>query len=215
MTALSPKPGGNGNPAPPLAKREKQRQETRQRVYQAALATFRRDGVQDARIDDIAKAAGVSHGTFYFHFPTKEDVLRERLALSKQVVTDAIAALAEDAPLSRVIDTVCESIASEWQAEPDLFVEVGVVGLRQATEALTTAAVDPLRTTLAARFVASASNGTLSSTLPAPLLADVFLVNAFAGALAWCATPTLPLVTVLQQVAQLFLHGASRANLAR
>ena len=57
--------------------REAQRQETRQRVYAAAVAEFRRVGMAAADVSVIAKEAGVARGTFYFHFPTKEHVLAE------------------------------------------------------------------------------------------------------------------------------------------
>jgi TetR/AcrR family transcriptional regulator, repressor for uid operon len=57
--------------------RDAQRQQTRQRVYAAALAEFKRTGMAAADVGDIATAAGVARGTFYFHFPTKEHVLAE------------------------------------------------------------------------------------------------------------------------------------------
>jgi TetR/AcrR family transcriptional repressor of uid operon len=57
--------------------RDAQRQQTRQRVYAAALAEFKRTGLAAADVRDIAAAAGVARGTFYFHFPTKEHVLAE------------------------------------------------------------------------------------------------------------------------------------------
>ena len=57
--------------------REAQRQQTRQRVYAAAIAEFKRTGMADADVGVIAKEAGVARGTFYFHFPTKEHVLAE------------------------------------------------------------------------------------------------------------------------------------------
>ncbi len=57
--------------------REAQRQETRQRVYAAAVAEFKRAGMAAADVGVIAKEAGVARGTFYFHFPTKEHVLAE------------------------------------------------------------------------------------------------------------------------------------------
>lgn len=57
--------------------RDAQRQQTRQRVYTAALAEFKRTGMAAADVGDIAAAAGVARGTFYFHFPTKEHVLAE------------------------------------------------------------------------------------------------------------------------------------------
>src|SRR3984957_20460261 len=57
--------------------REAQRRETRQRVYAAAIAEFKRAGLAAADVGVIAKEAGVARGTFYFHFPTKEHVLAE------------------------------------------------------------------------------------------------------------------------------------------
>ena len=38
---------------------------------------FRRIGAAHAQIDRIATTGGVARGTFYFHFPTKDDVLLE------------------------------------------------------------------------------------------------------------------------------------------
>lgn len=57
--------------------RDLQRLATRERVYQAAVDEFERSGVADADISAIVSAAGVSRGTFYFHFPTKEHALAE------------------------------------------------------------------------------------------------------------------------------------------
>ncbi|HEX3923095.1 MAG TPA: TetR family transcriptional regulator [Streptosporangiaceae bacterium] len=57
--------------------REVQRQQTRKRVYTAALTEFKRAGLADADVGAIAAAAGVARGTFYFHFPTKEHVVAE------------------------------------------------------------------------------------------------------------------------------------------
>jgi TetR/AcrR family transcriptional regulator, repressor for uid operon len=57
--------------------REVQRLETRQRVYTAAVAEFRRVGMAAADVSVIVREAGVARGTFYFHFPAKEHILAE------------------------------------------------------------------------------------------------------------------------------------------
>jgi len=57
--------------------REVRRLQTRQRVYAAAIAEFKRTGMAAADVGVIAKEARVARGTFYFHFPTKEHVLAE------------------------------------------------------------------------------------------------------------------------------------------
>jgi AcrR family transcriptional regulator len=57
--------------------RETQRLQTRERLLGAAVAEFKRAGLAAADVGAIVTAAGVAHGTFYFHFPTKEHVLLE------------------------------------------------------------------------------------------------------------------------------------------
>ena len=43
----------------------------------AAIAEFKRSGLAAADVGAVVAAAGVAHGTFFFHFPTKEHVLLE------------------------------------------------------------------------------------------------------------------------------------------
>ncbi|SCX00848.1 TetR/AcrR family transcriptional regulator [Mycolicibacterium fluoranthenivorans] len=57
--------------------REQRRRQTRERILGAAIAEFTSSGMAHADIDTIATAAGVAHGTFFFHFPSKEHVLLE------------------------------------------------------------------------------------------------------------------------------------------
>jgi AcrR family transcriptional regulator len=57
--------------------REAKRLQTRERLFGAAIAEFKRAGMAEADVGTIVAAAGVAHGTFFFHFPTKEHVLLE------------------------------------------------------------------------------------------------------------------------------------------
>jgi TetR/AcrR family transcriptional repressor of uid operon len=50
---------------------------TRERILGAAIAEFKRSGMARADVSAIVAAAGVAHGTFFFHFPSKEHVLLE------------------------------------------------------------------------------------------------------------------------------------------
>ena len=49
--------------------------EKRKRILQAAVQTFGRRGFHEARIAEIASAAGVAEGTVYLYFKNKEDLL--------------------------------------------------------------------------------------------------------------------------------------------
>ena len=70
--------------------RETKRLQTRERLMGAAIAEFKRSGLAAADVGAIVTAAGVAHGTFFFHFPTKEHVLlelerREEERIAKQL----------------------------------------------------------------------------------------------------------------------------------
>lgn len=70
--------------------RETKRLQTRERLMGAAIAEFKRAGMAEADVGAIVAAAGVAHGTFFFHFPTKEHVLleleqREEERIAKQL----------------------------------------------------------------------------------------------------------------------------------
>jgi AcrR family transcriptional regulator len=46
-------------------------------IIDAALVVFGERGLSNARLEDIAKRAGVSKGTIYLYFPNKEELFRE------------------------------------------------------------------------------------------------------------------------------------------
>ena len=51
-------------------------EEKRQRILDAALRTFVRHGFYNAKVSEIAREAGVAHGTVYLYFKSKEHLLR-------------------------------------------------------------------------------------------------------------------------------------------
>lgn len=61
----------------PNAPRSPKGARTRARLLEAAKAVFEETGFLEARISDIAEHAGLSHGTFYHYFDSKEQAFRE------------------------------------------------------------------------------------------------------------------------------------------
>lgn len=57
--------------------RDVRRRQTRERILGAAISEFKLSGMAGADVNAIVAAAGVAHGTFFFHFPSKEHVLLE------------------------------------------------------------------------------------------------------------------------------------------
>jgi AcrR family transcriptional regulator len=52
-------------------------EERPRQILEAALAVFAERGLTGARLDDIARRAGLSKGTIYLYFPNKEELFRE------------------------------------------------------------------------------------------------------------------------------------------
>jgi AcrR family transcriptional regulator len=73
-------------PAALPGRRERQVDSTRARLFEAAIAELRRVGLARANVARIAREAGVSRPTFYFHFPTKEHVLLELQFLEERAL---------------------------------------------------------------------------------------------------------------------------------
>lgn len=52
---------------------------TRQLIIETAFLLFLKKGFKAVRLCDIERAAGITRGTFYYHFTNKEEVLKEGL----------------------------------------------------------------------------------------------------------------------------------------
>jgi len=63
--------------------------ESRKRILDAAATLFRETGFDGIGLSDIMKAAGLTHGGFYGHFGSKEDLEAQALSLAlARSVTD-------------------------------------------------------------------------------------------------------------------------------
>ncbi|HJL15665.1 MAG TPA: TetR/AcrR family transcriptional regulator [Sandaracinaceae bacterium LLY-WYZ-13_1] len=191
-----------------MSSREQQRERTRRRLYECALEIFRRDGVAACRIDDIASAAGVSRGSFYFHFPTKEHVLLERMRETEDVICEAIDALPEDAAVSEVLEVLNAQLATVWEGDPELLPDVTGAGLRFAATTMDDREATRLRHTLSVRFRSGVARGEIGDGIPGDTLSDLYLGHMLAALLAWYGNQSMPLRTMLDAVSQLFWNGA-------
>ncbi len=94
-------------------------------LLEAAREEFARRGLDRARIEDVARRAGVSKGAFYLHFESKEDAFREIVqrflgaledhALHRHEVEDRILHDADDGP-----DSFARHVAEECKIDVDL-----------------------------------------------------------------------------------------------
>lgn len=60
---------------PELSKQQLKSQETKKRIFLAAKNILKKNGYEALSIKNICEEAGVSNGSFYHHFKTKDDLL--------------------------------------------------------------------------------------------------------------------------------------------
>ena len=58
-----------------MGRRAAKREATREQIMTAAARLFRERGYAATTVDEIAEAADVAKGTFYYHFASKEQLM--------------------------------------------------------------------------------------------------------------------------------------------
>jgi len=83
-------------------------------ILDAALDEFSARGFEAARLDDVARRAGVAKGTIYLHFADKESLFRELIRSRITPVVGTIeAAFGTDLPLRIIADQMIEILVRE------------------------------------------------------------------------------------------------------
>ena len=82
---------------------EEHKQKTRERILDAASLAFREQGIEQTSVADVMRRAGLTHGGFYAHFKSKEELVAESVRHASQQV-------------SKIFDTP----AGNKSAQPDL-----------------------------------------------------------------------------------------------
>jgi TetR/AcrR family transcriptional regulator, transcriptional repressor for nem operon len=79
--------------------------ETRKRILEVATQAFKHNGIRATGVSEIMAAAGLTHGGFYRHFASKEQLLAEACAASMEtlVVSAETAAASGDAAFMKHI----------------------------------------------------------------------------------------------------------------
>src|SRR5262249_36398535 len=68
--------------------------ETRRRIVKTAAAEFRRKGIRSTGLSDVMATAGLTHGGFYRHFASKDELVAEACAAAMQSLDETAEAAA-------------------------------------------------------------------------------------------------------------------------
>ena len=102
----------------PLTSRQLQAQESRKKIFDAAVSLFDQKGYGNVSVAEICEEAGFATGSFYYHFESKDQVMRERYLPVKDI--------------DSVYDAMYEAIKQKGKSNYEQLVEFGqliLVGL--------------------------------------------------------------------------------------
>ena len=101
--------------SPPRSNARKQRSAARREaILAAALDEFSSRGFEAARLDDVAKRAGVAKGTIYLYFRDKENLFQELIRAMLVPLIGTIEALgATDMPIGALSEQIVELFVRE------------------------------------------------------------------------------------------------------
>jgi AcrR family transcriptional regulator len=107
-TATAAPANGNGDGPRRSSLVQERSRRTRQQLVNAAVRLWTErgfeHGVENTTVEEIARAAGVTKGTFYFHFAHKEDVLLEMSLTTSDAVNEVAQRAAEAGePIDEVV----------------------------------------------------------------------------------------------------------------
>lgn len=111
---------------------EKLREERRKEILEAAITLFARNGFTGTGVSDVAKAAGVSHGTVFLYFPSKEALFEAALLEPLAEAEEPFMGLGrmEGSPRERIARMVREQLNAFARQESYVRLTQYVLGLR-------------------------------------------------------------------------------------
>jgi TetR/AcrR family transcriptional repressor of nem operon len=100
----------------------------RERIVEVAARLFRENGYDGIGVADLMKGAGLTHGGFYGHFASKEDLLAEATARALAVSVERWQGIAQRTPdiaLDRIVDSY---LSQSHRDHPELGCSVTSLG---------------------------------------------------------------------------------------
>jgi len=105
-----------------LTERKKKAMTTHLKIYRTALRLFEKEGFDKVTVDQVCKKAGVSKGTFYVYFRSKEQVVLDLFSTTDKMYDDFVAnelASISD-PMEKLILLVRKALSYTVEKGPDL-----------------------------------------------------------------------------------------------
>ena len=87
-----------------MEKKKSARSQKRKKIIDKAWELFAKNGYEETKVEDITKDLGISKGSFYTYFATKEELLYEVLGKIKKEVIEKLENINVDQTPEKVLE---------------------------------------------------------------------------------------------------------------
>jgi AcrR family transcriptional regulator len=185
---------------------------TRQLLIRCALQLWSErgfeDGIERTAVDEIVKAAGVTKGTFYFHFARKEEILLEMgYGTAEVVLEEAERCVARERPLDDSMRRLIAVMSRHVRAAPPAAVGRSLAEFRRRPRNELLARGPHIADGLEIVFQAAIDRGEFGDQVDAQELAAMTAAVMMETFIDW-VRDGIPLTKTLNRRANLLLEGA-------
>lgn len=166
---------------------ERRKKDTRERIAQAALELFAKNGIDATTVAEISEAADIGKGTFFTYFPTKEDVLAEAGTLLMERISSEVTLAQEgEADAAQLLERALMPGVDWHEAHPSLSrLTLAVMMRQQGSIDAPDRSVTALAELLGAIVESGKAAGRFRADADARTAASVLLGIYFMGILDW------------------------------
>jgi AcrR family transcriptional regulator len=188
--------------------------QTRRRLVRAALQLWTErgfdSGVEETTVEEIAAAAGVTKGTFYFHFAHKEDILLEMgWGTAEALYDEAVHGVAGRRSGAALVHQLMVSLARRAESVPRAAVQRAITGFYASGVPRPVPGRRDLHHGLDVALRAARAAGELPESTDTEALARILAALAMDAVLGWAQGDARRLRTVLHRRADVVLAGAN------
>jgi AcrR family transcriptional regulator len=186
---------------------------TREQLIRAALRIWNERGfergIEETTVDEIARAANVTKGTFYFHFAHKEDILLELgWGTAAAMFDEATKSIADGLSLERAVDRLMTSLARRVEQAPKAAVARSVAEFHRLPRTTTPPRqIFGFRQAFAAIFAHARESGEIAANLDAADLGRMLEAVTMDAIVAWATGGGGNLRQTLRRRAALLVAG--------
>jgi len=201
-------------PQPELTRRERRKLEVRTRILEASLSLFQRQGIDGTTVVEICNLADVAHKTFFNHFQSKHELLREIARdgvenVLVQIEESLKAGASSSARIQHFFEGVAKHANESGPMQRELLAEIVHIGHESGDEP---EQARQLHDAFATLVLAGRATGDLTQRHSAETLTEMLMGAYYVLMFNWANLDDYPLHERALEMARLLIDSIVHAN---